>query len=299
MWLVPDKRNVPAIRFLEYTEDYARTTLGKIGNTYNGLTGKSAEDFGQGSPYITYKSIFDNSRVDISRVEYVQISDIEQHNKKQNKVARGDIFFTTSSETPEEVGMTSVLLDNIEDCYLNSFCFGYRVYSQEQYLPEYLRFYLRSYFLHIERICYKHETRRLAAISSLCALLDESLPEREPLPDFYKQVIHFFNHLEEKNWLTAYIRLEALLLKVLGFGLDLSRCAGGGDSQTLAYVSPKTAKAVSKEKGEPYRDKLLVLPRFLWQNCQADEADLRAGLFLTGYFLAQHIPLPRTRLKLL
>ena len=141
---VPDKRNVPAIRFLEYTEDYARTTLGKIGNTYNGLTGKSAEDFGQGAPYITYKSIFDNSRVDISRVEYVQISDIEQHNKKQNKVARGDIFFTTSSETPEEVGMTSVLLDNIEDCYLNSFCFGYRVYSQEQYLPEYLRFYLRS-----------------------------------------------------------------------------------------------------------------------------------------------------------
>ena len=74
---VPDKRNVPAIRFVEYTEDYARTTLGKIGNTYNGLTGKSAEDFGQGSPYITYKSIFDNSRVDISRVEYVQISDNE------------------------------------------------------------------------------------------------------------------------------------------------------------------------------------------------------------------------------
>ena len=144
MWLVPDKRNVPAIRFVEYREDYARTTLGKIGNTYNGLTGKSAEDFGQGSPYITYKSIFDNSRVDISRVEYVQISDIEQRNKKQNKVARGDIFFTTSSETPEEVGMTSVLLDNIADCYLNSFCFGYRVYSQEQYLPEYLRFYLRS-----------------------------------------------------------------------------------------------------------------------------------------------------------
>ena len=141
---VPDKRNVPAIRFVEYREDYARTTLGKIGNTYNGLTGKSAEDFGQGSPYITYKSIFDNSRVDISRVEYVQISDIEQRNKKQNKVARGDIFFTTSSETPEEVGMTSVLLDNIADCYLNSFCFGYRVYSQEQYLPEYLRFYLRS-----------------------------------------------------------------------------------------------------------------------------------------------------------
>ena len=230
MWLVPDKRNVPAIRFLEYTEDYARTTLGKIGNTYNGLTGKSAEDFGQGSPYITYKSIFDNSRVDISRVEYVQISDIEQHNKKQNKVARGDIFFTTSSETPEEVGMTSVLLDNIEDCYLNSFCFGYRVYSQEQYLPEYLRFYLRSSIIRKKLFVLaqgstrfnlsKNEVMRISInmpkaleqrkIARFLTLLEERITTQnkiiEKLETLIKGIIELaFSHAATSNTLGCYI----------------------------------------------------------------------------------------------
>ena len=136
--------NVPNLRFPEFSGEWEKTTLGNIGETFNGLTGKSGADFGQGSPYITYKSIFDNSRIDLSRVELVTITDQERQKGTQNKVQYGDIFFTTSSETPEEVGMTSVLLDDIEDCYLNSFCFGYRLYSKEHILPEYMRFYLRT-----------------------------------------------------------------------------------------------------------------------------------------------------------
>ena len=136
--------NVPHLRFPEFTGEWEETTLGKIGGTFNGLTGRSGSDFGQGYPYITYKSIFDNSRVDINRVDYVTISDEERRKESQNKVLYGDVFFTTSSETPDEVGMTSVLLDKMEDCYLNSFCFGYRLFCQENYLPEYLRFYFRS-----------------------------------------------------------------------------------------------------------------------------------------------------------
>ena len=136
--------NVPNLRFPEFSGEWEKTTLGNIGETFNGLTGKSSADFGQGSPYITYKSIFDNSRIDLSRVELVTITDQERQKGTQNKVQYGDIFFTTSSETPEEVGMTSVLLDDIEDCYLNSFCFGYRLYSKEHILPEYMRFYLRT-----------------------------------------------------------------------------------------------------------------------------------------------------------
>ena len=132
------------MRFPEFIGEWGKTTLGNIGETFNGLTGKSGADFGQGSPYITYKSIFDNSRIDLSRVELVTITDQERQKGTQNKVQYGDIFFTTSSETPEEVGMTSVLLDDIEDCYLNSFCFGYRLYSKEHILPEYMRFYLRT-----------------------------------------------------------------------------------------------------------------------------------------------------------
>ena len=136
--------NVPHLRFPEFTEEWKNTSLGKIGKTFNGLTGKSGSDFGQGFPYITYKSIFDNSKIDISRVEYVEITDIERKKETQNKVQYGDVFFTTSSETPDEVGMNSVLLDEIKDCYLNSFCFGYRLNSLSKTVPEYMRFYLRS-----------------------------------------------------------------------------------------------------------------------------------------------------------
>ena len=136
--------NVPHLRFPEFTEEWKNTSLGKIGKTFNGLTGKSGSDFGQGFPYITYKSIFDNSKIDISRVEYVEITDIERKKETQNKVQYGDVFFTTSSETPDEVGMSSVLLDEIKDCYLNSFCFGYRLNSLSKTVPEYMRFYLRS-----------------------------------------------------------------------------------------------------------------------------------------------------------
>lgn len=132
------------MRFPGFSDDWDKQTLGKIGKPYNGLSGKSGDDFGQGSPYITYKSIFDNSKVDISRVEYVTISENERIKSSQNTVEYGDIFFTTSSETPKEVGMTSVLLDDIEDCYLNSFCFGYRLLNKSKTLPTYFRFYLRS-----------------------------------------------------------------------------------------------------------------------------------------------------------
>lgn len=132
------------MRFPGYIDEWKKTTLGEVGNTFNGLSGKSSQDFGHGSPYITYKSVFDNSKVDISRVEYVTITDNERNKSTQNVVKYGDIFFTTSSETPDEVGMSSVLLDDVDDCYLNSFCFGYRLSNQEETLPQYFRFYLRS-----------------------------------------------------------------------------------------------------------------------------------------------------------
>jgi len=132
--------NRPPLRFPEFSGEWQKTTLGKNGYTYNGLSGKSATDFGKGFPYITYKSIFDNSAVDMKRVELVEV----KLSEKQNEVKQGDIFFTTSSETPEEVGMSSVLLDNPGFCFLNSFCFGYRLNDTKLVLPEFMRFYLRS-----------------------------------------------------------------------------------------------------------------------------------------------------------
>lgn len=116
--------------------DWEEKKLGDIGETYNGLTGKSKEHFGDGKPYIQYKQIFDDSKIDISRFELVKISPTEN----QNKVVFGDVFFTVSSETPNEIGTASVLLDDIQELYLNSFCFGYR--ASNLYLSPYFSRYL-------------------------------------------------------------------------------------------------------------------------------------------------------------
>ena len=114
--------------------------LGELGQTYNGLTGKNKDDFGTGYPFVTYKQIFDNSIIDSSRFEYVSI----KNGENQNKVLYGDVFFTTSSETPNEVGFSSVLLDNNDNLYLNSFCFGYRIKSFEVLSPLFASFLFRN-----------------------------------------------------------------------------------------------------------------------------------------------------------
>ena len=120
--------------------EWVEKKLGDIGITYNGLTGKTSENFGSGKPYIQYKQIFDNARISVNGFGYVFI----EPNEKQNKAQFGDIFFTTSSETPNEVGFASVLLDDIKEVYLNSFCFGYRVKLLDILNPYFAKFLFRS-----------------------------------------------------------------------------------------------------------------------------------------------------------
>lgn len=114
--------------------------LGDVGTTFNGLTGKTSENFGTGKPYIQYKQIFGSSKISLDGFGYVSI----EPNEKQNKAQFGDIFFTTSSETPNEVAFASVLLDDINEVYLNSFCFGYRAKSLDVLNPYFARFLFRS-----------------------------------------------------------------------------------------------------------------------------------------------------------
>ena len=111
--------------------------LGNCGTTYGGLTGKTKEDFGHGNArFIPYTNVFDNPLTDTKRLEAVEID------SSQNQVAYGDAFFTVSSETPDEVGMSSVWLSDQEYVYLNSFCFGYR--QDSTFDPNYLAYMLRS-----------------------------------------------------------------------------------------------------------------------------------------------------------
>ncbi|KFI86807.1 type I restriction enzyme specificity protein [Bifidobacterium pullorum subsp. saeculare DSM 6531 = LMG 14934] len=112
----------PKLRFKGFTDPWQQRKLGELGFTYSGLSGKNKSDFGHGSAYfVTYLNVFSNPIADCYGIEAVEIDD------KQHKVITGDIFFTASSETPEDVGMTSLWLGAQDNLYLNSFCFGYRM----------------------------------------------------------------------------------------------------------------------------------------------------------------------------
>ncbi|MGO3916219.1 MAG: restriction endonuclease subunit S [Pseudoalteromonas sp.] len=124
-----------------FSDEWEEVKLGKLGTTFTSLTGKTKSDFGSGKLYVPYINIFKNASVDINYLERVNISE----NERQNEVKFGDIFFTTSSETPEEVGMSSVMLDMPNEAvYLNSFCFGFRLHSFEQATPIFMKHVLRS-----------------------------------------------------------------------------------------------------------------------------------------------------------
>ena len=120
--------------------------LYKVGKSYSGLVGKSGEDFGEGQPFVTYKQIFDNSEIDVNKFALVKIAEKE----KQNRAQFGDIFFTTSSETPDEVGFSSVFLDSENRPYLNSFSFGFRPNSFGELDPHFAKFFFRSFIFRKE-----------------------------------------------------------------------------------------------------------------------------------------------------
>ena len=127
----------PEIRFKGFTDPWEQRKLGDIGETYTGLSGKTKADFGHGQArFVTYMNVFSNP---ISNPEMTEPIEIDP---KQNEVEVGDVFFTTSSETPEEVGMSSVLLEKRGKTYLNSFCFGFR--PSEIIDSYYLAYMLRS-----------------------------------------------------------------------------------------------------------------------------------------------------------
>jgi len=152
---------------------------------------------------------------------------------------------------------------------------------------------------------------RLAAVTAATALLLTALPEREPNMELYQSFAALLAALtpalpsarfgtgqpldSAESWPQYYVKWECGLLAALGFGLDLGRCAVTGATEDLAFVSPRSGRAVSRMAGEPYRDKLLPLPGVLWCDVAADRPDIAAGLVLTRYFLLHHLLQPHGR----
>lgn len=145
----------------------------------------------------------------------------------------------------------------------------------------------------------------LAVLSSCCAVAEGAMPEREPHPRVFDGLLRLIARVADSERLLAdAVRWELLLLGDLGYGLDLSRCALTGATEGLAFVSPRTGRAVSEAAAGAWRERLLHLPSFLLSDAAADADAAADGLALTGHFLKrdafghQHRPLPAARIML-
>jgi DNA repair protein RecO (recombination protein O) len=140
----------------------------------------------------------------------------------------------------------------------------------------------------------------LAGLNAFCAVVSAALPEREVHQDVFGAATILLDAIQEDgfaHWGALYVRFEAGLLEALGFGLDLSCCASTGLTEDLVYVSPRTGRAVSLAAGDPYKDRLIPLPKFLLgtQNAIPANAEVAAGLRLTGHFLLERLLHPNGR----
>jgi len=142
----------------------------------------------------------------------------------------------------------------------------------------------------------------VTALAAITALLAFALPERMPLPTVFQETNALLEALSHPDWPSAYALWELFLLEELGYGLDLTCCAATGSTEGLIYVSPKSGRAVGREGGAAWADRLLPLPAF-WLG--EATADIPASLRTTGYFLTTQVaanlgdrPLPEARARL-
>jgi DNA repair protein RecO (recombination protein O) len=144
--------------------------------------------------------------------------------------------------------------------------------------------------LRLRAASYFSAPHAIYGVTHLAALM-RLLPERDPHTGLYETLDEILDQLDDPALAAPMVaRFELLLLSELGFGLDLERCAATGASGDLAYVSPKSGRAVSRDAGEPWADKMLRLPAFLRQRDAIPSShDLADGFALTGYFLTRHV----------
>ena len=145
----------------------------------------------------------------------------------------------------------------------------------------------------------------LAGLSAVCALLSFALPERHAYPALYARSLALLDGLGADRWPEAYLGWEQALLEETGFGLDLSACAVTGATQGLAYVSPRSGRAVSAAGAGSWADRLLILPGVMLGVPGNDPREVVQGLAVTGHFLSTHLagslgnkPLPPARQRL-
>ena len=169
--------------------DEVMTSFAELGTSYSGLSGKSAHDFGSGKPFITYLNVYSNNVINEKGFQYVTIKDGE----KQNVVECGDVLFTLSSETPEEVGIGSVYLGK-EKVYLNSFCFGIHITNTEVAFPLFLSYYVSSTAFRKFIYPYAQGSTRF----NLCKADFEKASIKLPTLENQKRIYSILSHIDNK-----------------------------------------------------------------------------------------------------
>ena len=186
-----------------------KTSFANLGSSYSGLSGKSAQDFGSGKPFITYLNVYSNNVINEKDFQFVAIRD----NEKQNVVEYGDVLFTLSSETPEEVGIGSVYLGK-EKVYLNSFCFGIHITNTEVVYSPYLSYYVSSTPFRKFIYPYAQGSTRF----NLCKADFEKASIKLPSLENQKRIYSILSHIEsktetEKSLLDLYNSQKQYLLR--------------------------------------------------------------------------------------
>ena len=194
--------------YAQYGNDVL-TSFSSLGLSYSGLSGKSAQDFGSGKPYITYLNVYSNNIINERDFQYVAI----KKGEKQNVVEYGDVLFTLSSETPEEVGIGSVYLGN-ENVYLNSFCFGIHIINTKIAFPPYLSYYVSSTPFRKFIYPYAQGSTRF----NLCKADFEKASIKLPSLENQKRIYSILSHIEsktetEKSLLDLYNSQKQYLLR--------------------------------------------------------------------------------------
>ena len=189
--------------------DEVMTSFAELGTSYSGLSGKSAHDFGSGKPFITYLNVYSNNVINENDFQYVAIIDGE----KQNVVEYGDVLFTLSSETPEEVGIGSVYLGK-EKVYLNSFCFGFHITNTKVAFPPYLSYYVSSTAFRKFIYPYAQGSTRFNLCKADFEKASIKLPTLENQKRIYSILSHIDNKIEtERQTLELYNSQKQYLLR--------------------------------------------------------------------------------------
>ncbi|HFI0535261.1 TPA: restriction endonuclease subunit S [Streptococcus suis] len=199
----------PALRFQGFKDDWEKVKLGEIGETFTGLSGKTKEDFGHGEgKFITYVNVFNNPISDLLGTDRIEVDE------SQTNVQFGDIFFTTSSETPEEVGMSSVWLGNGNNIYLNSFCFGFRptLKLSNHFMAYVLRSTeIRKKFIFLAQGISRYNISKTKVMNISIPL--PSLPEQQAIGTFFQTIDREIAQVEDK--LASLKEMKKTLLRKL------------------------------------------------------------------------------------